>query len=76
MGINAISANEINDNDLNGIDSTDVIGIDSVENTNEISSDIIEDQEENLESDDLSDKMKIMKIVVLQIQILMILLLI
>ena len=55
MGINAISANEINDNDLNGIDSTDVIGIDSVENTNEISSDIIEDQEENLESDDLSD---------------------
>ena len=37
MGINAISANEINDNDLNAIDSAETIEIDSVENTNDIS---------------------------------------
>ena len=56
MGINAISANEINDNDLTGINSADVIGIDSVEDTEVISSDLIEDQnEENLQSDVLSD---------------------
>ena len=56
MGINAISANEINDNDLTGINSADVIGIDSVEDTDVISSDLIEDQnEENSQSDILSD---------------------
>ena len=56
MGINAISANEINDNDLTGINSADVIGMDSVDNTNVISSDLIEDQnEENLQTDNLSD---------------------
>jgi len=56
LGINAISANEINDNDLTGINSADVIGIDSVEDTDVISSDLIEDQnEENSQSDILSD---------------------
>ena len=56
LGINAISANEINDNDLTGINSADVIGMDSVDNTNVISSDLIEDQnEENLQTDNLSD---------------------
>ena len=56
MGINAISANEINDNDVNGIDSADAIGIDSVDNTNDISSGLIQDQnEESLQSDVISD---------------------
>ena len=56
LGINAISANEINDNDLTGINSADVIGIDSVEDTDVISSDLIENQnEENLQTDVLSD---------------------
>ena len=56
MGINAISANEINDNDVNGIDSTDAMGIDSVDNTNDISSGLIQDQnEESLQSDLISD---------------------
>ena len=56
MGINAISANEINDNDVNGIDSADAMGIDSVDNTNDISSGLIQDQnEESLQSDFISD---------------------
>lgn len=56
MGINAISANEINDNDVNGIDSADAMGIDSVDNTNDISSGLIQDQnEESLQSDLISD---------------------
>ena len=56
MGINAISANEINDNDLNGINSADVIGMDSVEDTDVISTDLTEDQNEEIsQSDVLSD---------------------
>lgn len=56
LGINAISANEINDNDLNGINSADVIGMDSVENTDVISTDLTEDQNEEIsQSDVLSD---------------------
>ncbi|MBE6512237.1 MAG: hypothetical protein E7Z75_03660 [Methanobrevibacter olleyae] len=56
MSINVISANEINDNDLNSIDSTDAIGIDSVENADDISSLMSEDQEEeNSQSGILSE---------------------
>lgn len=56
LGINTISANEINDNDLNGINSADVIGMDSVENTDVISTDLTEDQNEEIsQSDVLSD---------------------
>ena len=46
LSINVISANEINDNDLNSIDSTDAIGIDSVENADDISSSVTDNQEE------------------------------
>ena len=56
MTIGVISANEINDNDLNSIDSTDAIKIDSVDNINDISSDWIENQNEpNTQSDILSE---------------------
>ena len=46
LSINVISANEINDNDLNSIDSTDAIGIDSVENADDLSSEVTGNQEE------------------------------
>ena len=56
LSINVISANEINDNDLNSIDSTDAFGIDSVENTEDLSSELNEDQEEeDSQSDILSE---------------------
>ena len=56
LSINVISANEINDNDLNSIESTDAIGIDSVEKADEISSDVTEGQEEeDSQSDVLSE---------------------
>lgn len=56
MSIGVISANEINDNDLNSIESTDAIEIDSVDNANDISSDLSQDQkEEDTQSDVLSD---------------------
>ena len=56
LSINVISANEINDNDLNSIDSTDAIGIDSVENADDISSSVTDNQEEeNSQSDVLSE---------------------
>ena len=56
LSINVISANEINDNDLNSIDTTDAIGIDSVENADDISSSVTDNQEEeNSQSDVLSE---------------------
>ncbi len=56
LSINVISANEINDNDLNGIDSADAIGIDSVDNANYISSDSDENQIEYGDSNSNGDE--------------------
>ena len=63
LSVNVISAYEINDNDLNGIDSSDSIQMDSVENTHLLSSDLANSQvnQENVKSDNdksdsLSDK--------------------
>lgn len=43
ISISAISANEINTNDINGVDSSDAIGMDSVDNANILSSDLTDD---------------------------------
>ena len=63
LSINLISANEINDNDLNSIDSSNLIGIDSIEGTNSLSpllnEENLNDEEiksDNSYSDDLSDR--------------------
>ena len=66
LSINVISANEINDNDLNSIDTTDAIGIDSVENADDISSSVTDNQEEENSQSELLSQMRIMARVVLQ----------
>ena len=50
LSINLISANEINDNDLNSIDSSNLIGIDSVDDTDSLSSSL---NEEDLNEGDI-----------------------
>ena len=61
LSINVISANEINDNNLNSIDSSNSIELDSIDNTNDLSSDLNQNQnnDDYLKSDneqsDLTD---------------------
>ena len=51
LSINLISADEINDNDLNSIDSSNLVGVDSVDNTNSLSSDLIDEDLKSVDSE-------------------------